>query len=206
MKIKLLSLFPFFILLSSSQTVFSQSASQNYKLGKKAALDGKSIEAIDYFTKAIELSPKDYDYLSARGKQYELRKEFEKAIADYDSALVAHPKDEEMAMHIADLNIKITKYEDAVTVLKYMLSRDDSNFEAMEKLASCLLKVKDYNEVIHVCTFAINFVKHKNDYYYHYYIAIAKDSMKDYNFACAEYDTALTFRQNYDKGKRRLIR
>ena len=201
MKTKLLSLFPIFILLIFCQTVFSQSASQNYKLGKKAALDGKTIEAIDYFTKAIELSPKDYDYLSARGKQYELKKEFEKAITDYDSALSAHAKDEELAMHIADLNISLNKYEDAVTILKYILTRDDSNFEAIEKLADCLLKIKDYNEVIHVCTFAINYVKHKNDYYYHYYIAIAKDSMKDYNFACAEYDTALLFRQTYDKGK-----
>ncbi len=201
MKKHILSLLFLFPLLFIFNIGFSQSASQYYKLGRKAVADGKTNDAIDLYSKAINLSPNDYDYLMARAALYDQKKLFDNALADYDTAFVIHPKDMELAMRIVDINMNLNKNDDAVKVLKYMLTRDDGNFEALQKMADCEIKIKDYNEAIRVCFFAINLAKHKNDFIYHYNIGIAKDSLKDYNFACAEYDTALAFQEKFEKGK-----
>src|SRR5450631_50695 len=96
MKSQLLRLIFSFILLIGTFNSFSQSPGKIFKDGKEAAEAGKTDEAIDLFTKVIALKPKDDDVLVERAKAYEKKKEYEKAIADYDKALDIDNKDEKL--------------------------------------------------------------------------------------------------------------
>ncbi len=179
----------------------SQSASQLYKLGKKDASSGNVDLAIAHFNQAIALEPANYDYLIACAKQYDIKRDYEKALLHYTSALALNAKDELVMLHVADINILLNQYNDAIRILKNLLILNDNNFEGLEKMAMCLMRTKQYEEAVRVCHFANNTSKRKNNFYFHYYVAMAKDSLKEYAYACAEYDTTLIIRRYYDKQK-----
>jgi tetratricopeptide (TPR) repeat protein len=50
-------------------------------------------EAIPYFTQRLKANPKDTFALNMRGGGYLMKKDFDKAIADYDAAIAISPKD-----------------------------------------------------------------------------------------------------------------
>lgn len=80
---------------------------------KALSLDGdkfytrkKYNEAIEAYTQAIVLNPKDYSFFNNRGVAYHAKGEFENAIADYSKAVELNPK------HFSSFNNRGAAYED----------------------------------------------------------------------------------------------
>ncbi|HEX8517639.1 MAG TPA: OmpA family protein [Bacteroidia bacterium] len=178
----------FLIVIISGQHVFSQSAGKFYKEGKRAISYGKTDEAIDLFTKAIALEPEDKDYYIARAEQYEKKKEFQKAIDDYNKSLSIR-EDHDIFIHTADLNIRLHQYKEAVVLLNKIFARDKWDEDALERKAWCMIRLKDFNEAAHAGTNGIQ--NYSGNHLFYYYRAIAKDSLKDYVSACQDYDKAI---------------
>jgi outer membrane protein OmpA-like peptidoglycan-associated protein/tetratricopeptide (TPR) repeat protein len=174
----------FLIVITTTQSLFSQSAGKFYKEGKRAISYGKTDEAIDLFTKSIALDPDDKDTYIARAEQYEKKKEIEKAIADYNKAL-SIKEDQELYIHTVDLNISLNKYEDAMVLLNKVFARDKWYEDGLVRKAWCMIKLRDFNEAVHAGTNGIQ--NYSSNHLFHYYRAIAKDSLKDYAGACADY-------------------
>jgi outer membrane protein OmpA-like peptidoglycan-associated protein/tetratricopeptide (TPR) repeat protein len=188
------------IVITTTQNLFSQSAGKFYKEGKRAISYGKTDEAIDLFTKSIELDPADKDVYLARAEQYEKKKELEKAIADYNKAL-SLKEDHDVYIHAADLNIRLNKYKDAMVLLEKIFVRDKWDEDALERKAWCMIKLKDFNEAVHAGTNGIQ--NYSGNHLFHYYRAIGKDSLKDYAGAVTDYAKAikmmLDLKENSDK-------
>ncbi|MGZ4071856.1 MAG: tetratricopeptide repeat protein, partial [Bacteroidia bacterium] len=104
MKSKIFRLLFFFLFLAEVSNSFSQSAGKIFSQGKDAAEQGKTDDAIALFTKVLEMKPNDDEVMIERGKQYEKKKEFAKAIDDYDKALIIHA-DNKIYLRAAALKI-----------------------------------------------------------------------------------------------------
>ncbi|HEY0029239.1 MAG TPA: tetratricopeptide repeat protein [Bacteroidia bacterium] len=176
--------------LSITWYSFSQSAGKYSKEGKELAQQGKSDEAINRFTKAIELKPTDDELYLERAKEYEKKKELVKAIADYDKALIINSKDEKVYLKAAELKIQLKLWPQAMFDLDRVMENDKSNIEAYEQKAWCLINTKKFEEALAICEAAL--LKNQYNHRLHYLKGMSKDSLKDYPVAVVEYQRAVT--------------
>lgn len=185
MKRTLLILFFSYISLFS----FSQSASKLFKQGKDAAEIGKTDEAINFFSQAIALKAEDDELYVARAQQYEVKKEYTKAIEDYTKALAIRPKEKKVSLRCADLYIKLENYFQATLILNKALEHDEYNIDLLERKTWCLIKLKNFKDAVVTVETALS--ENQYNHKLRYYRALAKDSLKDYVTACTEYGRAI---------------
>ncbi len=169
--------------------VYSQSAGKLFKQGKDAASLGKTEQAIDFFTQAINLKSEDDELYIARAQQYEIQKKYQKAIDDYNKALEIKPKNDKIAIRTADLNIKIDNYFQALVVLNKALNYDKYNIDMLERKTWCQLKMKNFQDALTTVETALT--ENQYNHTLRYYRALVKDSLKDYSAACVEYARAI---------------
>jgi len=168
---------------------YSQSAGKLYKQGKDAAEMGKTEQAIDYYTQAINLKPTDEELYIARAQQYEVVKNFLKAIEDYNKVLELKPKMDKISIRCADLNIKTDNYFQALVVLNKALNFDKYNIDLLERKTWCELKLKNFQNALTTVETALS--ENQYNHKLRYYRALVKDSLKDYVTACSEYARAI---------------
>ncbi|MBM4432468.1 MAG: tetratricopeptide repeat protein [Chloroflexi bacterium] len=73
-------------------TTRDSSAEESYNRGCELLDEGEYDEAIDEFTKAIELDPAYADAYSNRGWAYAITEQYDRAIADYNRAIELDPQ------------------------------------------------------------------------------------------------------------------
>lgn len=71
-------------------------------------------EAIEAYSRAIELDPKDEDAYSSRARAYENLGDYQRAIRDYDKAIELNPKDADAYYSRADAYEKLGDYQQAI--------------------------------------------------------------------------------------------
>lgn len=181
----------FFLLFFNTLFIFSyaQSAGKLFKQGKDAAALGKTDEAIDFFTQAINLKSEDDELYIYRAQQYEVQKKYQKAIDDYNKVLELKPKNDKIAIRTADLNIKIDNYFQALVVLNKALNYDKYNIDMLERKTWCQLKMKNLQDALTTVEIALS--ENQYNHTLRYYRALVKDSLKDYSAACVEYARAI---------------
>ena len=177
------------ILLLGTLNSFSQSAGKIFKDGKESAEAGKTDEAIDLFTKVLEMKPKDDDVMVERAKAYERKKDFAKAIEDYDKSLDIR-RDDKIYLKAAALKIQLSRWEQALFDVDRVLEDDKSNIEAYEQKTWCLINTKKFADGLATCDVAI--LKNQYNFRLHYLKGMCKDSLKDYPVAVTEYQRAVT--------------
>lgn len=114
---------------------------------KQLFLDGdkfynrkKYDEAIESYTRAIELNPKDYSFFNNRGVAFHAKGELENAIADYTKAVELNPN------HFSSFNNRGAAYEDlnmieqAIADYEKALELDPKNKIAQANLKKVLRK------------------------------------------------------------------
>ncbi len=185
MKTRSMKLFFSFCFLLISFSSFSQAANKFYKQGKAAAEAGKIDEAINSFSEVLKQHPEDDGVWKARGEQYEKKKEYQKAIDDYTQSLNIKSNDEDLLLHVADLNVLIDNQVEALVILNKLIAKDKNNTEALKRKAWSQIKVKNFAGAVGTTDLAL--AREQYNFYLHYYKALAKDSLKDYQTACTEY-------------------
>ncbi|MCC6837433.1 MAG: OmpA family protein [Bacteroidia bacterium] len=185
MKAWILSISFIFILNFS----FSQSAGKLFKQGKEAAEEGKTKEAIDLLSAAINLKVDDDELYVFRAGQYEKIKEYDKAIADYEKALSVRPKDTKVAIRCADLLIQKQDHFKALVVINNALTHEKLNIDLLERKTWCQIKMKNFQDA--VVTVETALAENQYNHKLRYYRGLAKDSLKDYATACNEYGRAI---------------
>ena len=153
------------LLLAGTLMIQAQSAKQYYKAGEEFAKKMSFTEAIDQYTKAIELDP-DYEkaYIQ-RAMAYTKLEDYENAAADFDRAIVFNEKDpglyyySGMAYHLQGKNnLALSKLNKAVDMKNNFL-------EAYQVRSVVLIELERYQEALEDCQKCLKIKEDEKGFY-----------------------------------------
>jgi tetratricopeptide (TPR) repeat protein len=180
-KVRSLSLLA--IILTISFSVTAQNAKKNYKSGQDFVEAKNYKDAIDQFSKAIELDGQYTDAYAARAAAYEKIFKLREAIADYLRASTFDVKEPSHHCEAARLYNLINEPKKAIESANNALEVDKKNLNALNQKASALIQLEQYKNALDVANASIENKKTSMGYYYH---GKASVGLKD--FEKAEYD------------------
>jgi len=157
--------------------LFSQSPKKFYEIGEKFELVANYKDAVDNYSKAINMDPKyEKAYLKRAGalEQQNLKAE---AIEDYKKLLALDPKEKEYYYNAGRLMADLKKYADADLMLRKALERDKGYNEAIIKEVEVLHALKNYSYGIEITQLGLDKRKDFVSYFNH---AVMLDSAKNY--------------------------
>lgn len=102
------------IMIAFAYSSYAQSSKSLYKTGVAFAKSHNYTDAINVFTRAIELSPEMTKAYVARGKSYEMLDSLPLARKDFVRASALEPEEEEYYYFAASISLKMEDYEEAV--------------------------------------------------------------------------------------------
>jgi tetratricopeptide (TPR) repeat protein len=137
-------------------------------------------EAIDNYSKAIELDPQYEKAYIARAALYEKVQKIDLAAEDYKKATAFDPKDKELYYNAGRLFASLQRDKEADEQLRKAIERDKDYTEALETEISVLFRLREYNYGLTVTQLAIDNKKSGINYYHH---AMMYDSLKNYSEA-----------------------
>lgn len=98
--------------------------------GQNLYEEGKNEDAIKYYTKFLEMFPKDHKAFNYRGMAYFARKQFEKAISDYNSAIKLDPTFSAAYNNRGEAYFKMKEYELSIKDFSYVIKSNPANMDA----------------------------------------------------------------------------
>ncbi|MBN8570920.1 MAG: tetratricopeptide repeat protein [Ignavibacteria bacterium] len=98
--------------------------------GQNLFEEGKNEDAIKYYTKFLEMFPKDHKAFNYRGMAYFARKQFEKAISDYNSAIKLDPTFSAAYNNRGEAYFKMKEYELSIKDFSYVIKSNPANMDA----------------------------------------------------------------------------
>jgi len=106
----------------ASSMLFAQTAKGSFKAGKTFCKASNYSDAVNQFTKAIELDPSYAEAYAARAEAYVMTEEFELAAKDYERAAQLDMGEAEYAFSAGSMNYKLENYQQAVNNLRMGLA------------------------------------------------------------------------------------
>ena len=200
---KLLLYFIAFLFLGA----FQMQAQSAKKLCKQARAEEKKknyAAAISNYTKAIELSPKNYKYIIARAACYRLNNNIAEALKDYEAAYQIKKSDTWLYLRIIELSIQLEDYTKSARYGEELIQKDKKNIEAYQQTAWSYILLKQFQKAIDKCVIAIE--KEQYSHRNHYLEALALDSLKKYSGANIEYTIAIKLLKNYELDQNKFVR
>ncbi len=154
-----------FVLSLISTGLFGQSAKQYLKAGDEFLKNNKYEDAIDQYTKAVQIEP-DFDKgYTQRAFTYSQLSKFEEAAEDYDRASVFIPKDEENYYNAADMYYKTGNDQESLDRLNKSLDVKSNYIEAIQLKALVLLNLKKYDEALENAKNALRYKESAENYF-----------------------------------------
>ena len=182
------------ILILCSVFLFGQNAKQYYKAGKDFVATKNYKDAVEQFTKAIEMDP---DYAIAyieRADAFEKINEYKNAADDYSRAIVFEQKDPQIFYGAARINYKLGKYEEAKEFIEKSLALKSKYLEALQLKVKILIELEDY---LNALTMAKKALILKDNAYNNYYHGLVSEKLKNYNQAEIDYQKSIAKNKGY---------
>ena len=134
-----------------------------YKVGYNHFKAGDWANAAEYFTKAIELQPDNFNLYNRRGICYIKLQNYEKSIVDYTIAISLQPDNETLYSNRADAYYKAGEYAKAAEDYTKYLSFSPNVSGYLFKRGRCYYELKNYNEAISDLTKMIQMVENRSE-------------------------------------------
>lgn len=150
-----------------STTVMAQSPRKFFKTGEDFMESGNYEDAIEQFSKAVELDPDYTDGYLARAEAFEKLGKIQEAFDDYNRAYVFLPKEEEVAYHLGKLSNQLGEYDRAMVFLNQATNLSRKFLPAYQEKIESLIELEDYQCAIKVCDTALALENNALNYYYH---------------------------------------
>ena len=166
MKNYYLRIFIIFCLLLTGINSFAQSAKKYYKSAKELSKTGNYDEAVDNYTKAIELDPKFINAYTERALAYEELGQIKEAAADYESLTELLPNEYMWFYKAALLQYKLNKYTIAISLLKSAAELEQNDAKIPELKMRCLLALNNYKSALTESNQATKLNPSAENYYY----------------------------------------
>jgi len=172
------------ILLCFANTASAQSAKKYFKTGEDFVEAENYKDAIDQFSKAIELESDYEDAYLERAKSKEKLGELENAAEDYKRLTAIEPKESEYYYNLGRLYFQVEKFEASIEPLSSAIELDKKYHAAFQYRSKAYIKLDSFKLAVKDCNMAIDL--EKKDPTNYYTRAAAYDSLK--NYAKAEQD------------------
>lgn len=166
----------------------AQSAKQFYKTGL-TFVEAKSYnDAIDQFTKAVQVDPEYVAAYVERARTYRIINETQKAAEDYDRALVFKKKEPELFLEAATVNFDLKLYDKALEMVREAIKLDEKSDNALRLQSRIMIGKEDYSGALISINKAILLKDNSENNYYH---GVVSEMMKNYNQAELDYEKAI---------------
>lgn len=177
----------------SMDIALAQSPKKIYKAAKELQESGKFQDAIDSYTKAIELEPNYVNAYVGRAQCYEGLNKAEDALSDYERAATFDPKEEEYTKKASELAYDLKQYERAIKNANLALARDKKLLNLYHIKIWSLYDLEKLDEALETSNKAIEIKKNFLSYYDKAEILYAK---KDYKDAQNNYQLAISYNKS----------
>lgn len=159
---------------------FSQTAKKYCDVATKFQKANNFNDAIDNYSKAIELNPQMYEAYVSRAFCYEKADKKAEAIADYQKAAAFKPKEKELFYNAGRLLVELENYTEADQSFRQALALDKGYVAAIDAEVSVLHKLKNYEYGLTVTQMGIDAKRSAINFYNR---AVMFDSLKRYTEA-----------------------
>ena len=171
--------------------VYGQSAKKYYKAGNIFVKNMKYGEAVDQYSKAIEIQPSEPRYYYSRGRAYELLEKFSEAKADFEKAIVFAPKDVNTYIGLGKVCNKLNNYEEALVYLDRASGLQKRNALIYPEKVKTLIGLERYDQALRVSDTAV-FILKKEDPMNYYYRGIIFTRLNNDLYAKREFEKAIS--------------
>ncbi len=169
-------------------SVNAQSAKKFYKTAATFQESGKYQDAIDNYTKALDMDPTYVKAYIARAESSIKLNKFEDALVDYERASTLEPKEEEYAYKTAEYAFMLKKYEMTIKFADKALVNDKKMLDAHHLKIRSLYHIDKLDEALEAASKAVDIKKTYQTYYDKSEILYAK---KEYKQAQDYYQMAI---------------
>jgi tetratricopeptide (TPR) repeat protein len=187
----------FFVVVCSAQ-----SADEYYQLGKEAYDKKEYSSSVDYFSKAINLSPDVYSYWF-RGSAYWALMNYAKSSDDYSRALLYATNNDDKATLLsyrADCEYLLLDYRSAVNDYRDYLKLVPGKSRAYNELGRALLELKDFVGAKEAFSNAMLLADtDANRAIYKYNIGLTEINFLNYRAAGEAFTEAIKYDPGYEK-------
>jgi tetratricopeptide (TPR) repeat protein len=104
--------------------------------------------SISHYSKAVEIEPKNSEYLAKLGEELLINSQFQQADNILRKALEISPDSWPLLANLGATNSALANYDDAILFLNRSLSINPRSPKSYENLAICMLKTARYQEAI----------------------------------------------------------
>ncbi len=154
-----------FTLFVGILTIDAQSARQYFKVGKEYSEKKKYEEAVEQFSKAIELDPDLDKALIERATTFIILKEYEKAISDLERAIVFNEKDHTLYYSVGELYYKIGNNNESLSMLNRAVFLKGNYLEAYTLRADVLMELGYFSQALLNCQKCLKLEKSAEGFY-----------------------------------------
>lgn len=172
---------------TNDYTLYQQMSTIHYNIGKDNKDKNEIHKAESIINQLIKDSASVSSYL-IRSAIYEYKKEKEKAIEDYNSAIIINPTDDDLYLQKGNLLMRLEMYAKAILEFSNSLRINPNNEISYYRRGLSKFNLKDYDGAIIDFNFAINLENNWGMYYY--YRAKAYFKIKQNDAACSDLSKA----------------
>lgn len=173
---------------------FSQTAKKYFSAAEKFEQANNIKDAIDNYSKAIELDPAMEKAYTARALLYEKQNLKAEAVEDYKKLIGFSPKEKELYYNAGRLSFNQNKFTDADSFFRKALERDKGYEEVIDLEIKTLYAIREYSFGLTVTQYALDIKKNAVNYYHH---GVMFDSLHNYVEAEKEYKNSKYFDSKY---------
>lgn len=190
------SIRPLVFLLTAclSFSTFAQNARQFYKTGLTFVEAGNHKDAIDQFTKALNIDPEYAQAYVERARSYEAIGDLQNAADDLKRALVFEQKEPELFYDAARVNYNLGNYKNALELVTHSTELDKKSESAFRLLSRVQMALEDYSNALVSINKALSLKDNPENNFYRGQVS---EKMKNYNQAEVDYKKALDKNEKY---------
>lgn len=175
--------------LCTSNIALSQNARQFYKTGLTFSENGNHKDAIDQFTKAINIDPEYAQAYVERARSYEASGDLQSAADDLKRALTFEQKQSELYFEAAQLNFKLNHLPYALELVNSNLLLDKKSAAGYRLLSRIQMAMDDYSNALVAINKSLSLQDNAENYYYRGQLSM---KMKNYNQAESDFKAAIS--------------
>jgi len=169
---------------------FSQNLKSALKNGQNLMTNQKYQEAINAYTEALTFDAKNTKALVARGICYESLNNLKAASQDYTIAKGLEPNNNDIAEKIANINLLMGNYKDAITQYSILALNKKNAFNAYRQMSLAKIKIEDFKGALNDIEAALRI--DNEDFNANFYKGVALDSTGNYAAALKSYEKAIS--------------
>jgi tetratricopeptide (TPR) repeat protein len=164
-KMKKIAILLTFALSIIGYSAYGQNAKQFLKTGDEFLKNNKFEDAIDQYTKSLQIESDNTKAYTQRAYAYSQVSKYKEAAEDYDRASVFIPKDEVNYFNAASMYFNIGEDQTSLDRLKKSLAIKNSYIEAIQLKVLVLINLKKYDEALADAKTALRYKETAENYF-----------------------------------------